>query len=239
MTIIQSLFSAVSGLRTASRSLQTSADNLANLQTSGFKKSRAASTDVVSGGTQISAILRDQSPGSILTTGSEFDLAIDGEGFFQVSRSGGGTGFTRAGSFRLDSSGTLVTANGDALNPAIQIPAGSTSVSIEPNGLVTATVNGSQVTVGQIEIATFNNPGGLQAQGGGLFLETAASGSPVAGVPGASNAGRVISGAIETSNVDIAEEVVNQILAKTAFKANANVIRTADEMIGTILDIKT
>ncbi len=239
MTIIQSLFSAVSGLRSASRSLQTSADNVANLQTSGFKKSRAVSSDVVSGGTQISAIVRDQSPGAIITTGSKFDLAINGEGFFQVSQSGGGTAFTRAGSFHLDSSGTLVTANGDALNPAIQVPAGSTSVSIESNGLVTATVNGSQVTVGQIEIATFNNPGGLQAQGGNLLLETAASGSPVVGIPGASNSGSVISGVLESSNVNIAEEAVNMILAKTAFKANANVIRTADEMIGTILDIKT
>ncbi len=117
MTIIQSLLAAVSGLRTAARSLQISADNLANLQTTGFKKGRAVVSDVQSGGSQVSAITRQTGPGSLITTGNSFDIAIGGEGFFQVGLAGGGTGFTRAGSFQLDSSGLLVTVDGNPLQP--------------------------------------------------------------------------------------------------------------------------
>ena len=236
---INSLFSALSGMRTASRNLQTSANNLANLQTPGFKKSRTEVSAVPSGGAQVSAITRSSSPGSLIRTSNPLDLAVNGEGFFQVSPANGGTGFTRSGSFKVDGSGQITTAAGDPLVPPVTVPGNATGISIDSSGQVSALVSGSSVTVGQIQLARFNNPGGLTAQGGNLFSESAASGNPVSGVPGSGSFGAVVSGALESSNVDIAEEVVGQIISKAAFKANASVIRASDELIGTILDIKS
>ena len=237
--VINSLFNALSGLRTSSRKLQTSANNLANLQTPGFKKSRAEIGDVASGGAQVSSISRNSSAGSLISTSNPLDLAIDGRGFFQVSLPDGGTGFTRAGNFKTDSAGQLTTAGGNPLSPPVIIPAGATGISIDSGGQVSAIVGGSSVAVGQIELAQFNNPGGLSAQGGNVFLASSASGSPVTGVPGSGSFGRVANGALESSNVDIVEEIVGQIVAKTSFKANLAVIRTSKDLIGTLLDIKS
>ncbi len=237
--VINSLFSALSGLRTSANKLQTSANNLANLQTPGFKKSRAEVSDVASGGAQVSSISRNASPGSLIPTSNPLDLAIEGNGFFQVSLPGGGTGFTRAGNFKIDNQGQLATPTGNALFPPVTIPAGATGLSIDPGGQVSAIVGGSSVAVGQIELAQFNNPGGLPAQGGNVFFGSAGSGSSVTGVPGSGSFGTVRNGALESSNVDIAEEIVGQIVAKATFKANASVIRTSKDLIGTLLDIKS
>ena len=237
--IINSLFSALSGLRTSSKKLQTSANNLANLQTPGFKKSRAEVGEVASGGSRISFISRNTSTGSLIPSSNPLDLAINGTGFFQVSLAGGGTGFTRAGNFKTDSTGQLTTAEGNPLFPPVTLPAGATGISIDSGGRMSAIVGGSSVAVGQIELARFNNPGGLSAQGGNIFLAGSASGSPVTGVPGSGSFGRVINGALEGSNVNIVEEMVGQIVTKASFKANASVIRASDDMIGTLLDIKS
>jgi len=237
--IINSLFSALSGLRTSASKLQTSANNLANLQTPGFKKSTATISDVQSGGARVSSISRSNSPGSLTPTSNPLDLAINGDGFFQVSLKGGGTGFTRAGNFKIDNQGQLTTPSGDALFPPVTIPAGATGVSIDPSGQVSAIVGGTSVAVGQIELANFNNPGGLSAQGGNVFTASASSGSSVTGTPGSGSLGTVQNGALESSNVDIAQEIVGQIVAKTSFKANLAVIRTSKDLIGTLLDIKS
>lgn len=237
--VINSLFSALSGLRTSSSKLQASANNLANLQTPGFKKSRAEVSDVASGGARVSAISRNSSPGSLIPTSNPLDLAIEGNGFFQVSLEGGQTGFTRAGSFKADSQGQLTTPQGDPLFPPVTIPAGATAISIDPGGQVSAIVGGSPVAVGQIELAQFNNPGGLSAKGGNVFTASAGSGSSITGAPGSGSFGTVRNGALESSNVDIAEEIVGQIVAKTSYKANLAVIRTSKDLIGSLLDIKS
>ena len=194
---------------------------------------------MASGGAQVSSISRNSSAGSLIPTSNPLDLAINGSGFFQVSLSNGGTGFTRAGNFKTDSAGQLTTAGGNPLFPPVTIPAGATGISIDSGGQVTAIVGGSSVAVGQIELAQFNNPGGLSAQGGNVFLASTASGSPVIGVPGSGSFGRVANGALEGSNVNITEEIVGQIVAKTSFKANLAVIRTSKDLIGTLLDIKS
>ncbi len=237
--VISSLFSALSGLRTSSSKIQTSANNLANLQTPGFKKSSAQISDVSSGGSQVSAISRNSSSGSLIPTSNPLDLAIEGNGFFQVDLPGGGTGFTRAGNFKIDNQGQLTTPGGNELFPPVTIPAGATGVSIDSGGQVSAIVGGSSVAVGQIELAQFNNPGGLTAQGGNVFSASSGSGSSVTGVPGSGSFGTVRNGVLESSNVDIAEEIVGQIVAKTSYKANLAVIRTSKDLIGSLLDIKS
>lgn len=236
---INSLFSALSGMRTSAQKLQTSANNWANLEIPGFKRSRVEISDVASGGAQVSAVNRISTPGSPIPTESPIGLGVNGEGYFQVSLEGGGTGFTRAGSFKIDNTGQINTNAGNPLSPPLSVPGNATGVSIDSSGQVSAIVDGASVAVGQIELAQFSNPGGLTAQGGNLFSASAASGTPISGTPGSGSRGTVIFGALESSNVDIAEEVVSQIISKATFKANASVIRAADELIGSLLDIKS
>ncbi|MBI4384803.1 MAG: flagellar hook-basal body complex protein [Nitrospinae bacterium] len=236
--MLDALFSALSGLGVSSRKIQTSANNLANVQTSGFKASRADVADTKTGGATVTSVSRSSAQGSILTTSNPMDLAVGGNGFFQVALPNGGTGFTRAGNFKLDGAGRLVTSDGNPLIPEIAVPAGATEIAIGETGQVNAQVAGGIVNLGQIQLANFANPAGLSAAGGNVLLETAASGAPLAGNPGTGEFGTLISGAVEGSNVDIAGEIVDQIVAKAAFKANISVIKTADEMTGSILDIK-
>ena len=237
--IIQSLYNALSGLRTASRKLETSANNVANLQTPGFKKGETQIADNAAGGSQVLGISKSTTPGALIPSSDPFALAVNGDGFFQVSLNGGGTGYTRAGNFKVDATGQLTTLSGDPLTPAITVPQGATSVSVSQSGQVTAQVGGTSLTLGNIELADFNNPGGLTAQGGNLFTASQASGTAVTGLPGTGGRGTLVSGALEGSNVNLAEEAVNQIVAKTAFKANAQVIKASDDLLGTILDIKS
>ncbi len=237
--IIQSLYNALSGLRTSARNLENSANNVANLNTPGFKKGETQIADNATGGSQVLGIRKNTAPGALIPASDPFALAVNGDGYFQVSLEGGGTGYTRAGGFKVDASGQLTTFSGDPLSPPISVPQGATGVSVAPTGQVTAQVGGSSVTLGTIELADFNNPGGLTAQGGNLFTASQASGAAVTGLPGTGGRGTVVSGALESSNVDLAEEAINQIIAKTAFKANANVIKASDEMLGTLLDIKS
>ncbi len=236
--MLDAFSSALSGLRTSSRRLQTSANNVSNVQTPGFKASRSVVTDVKSGGAQFQGTTTSLNQGAVIQTGNPFNVAISGNGFFQVSIASGGSAFTRAGNFSVDSTGRLVDSSGNAVQPEISIPGNVSGFSIGPDGTVSAQVGGTTQTLGRIRLANFNNPGGLTPLGGNLFAQSAQSGQAVFGSPGTGGLGQLVPGALETSNVDIAEEAVDQIMATHAFKANANVIRAADEMTGTVLDIK-
>ncbi len=236
--MINALSNALSGLKTAAKKVATSANNVANVRTPGFKASRADSVSIESGGSKVSAISRSSSQGSVIATSNPLDLAISGNGFFQLTNSGGGTSFTRGGSFKTNGNGQLTTSNGEPLTPEIQIPGNATSVSISQTGAVSAQVDGQSQNLGQIQLASFGNPAGLTAQGNNSFGETAASGAPVTGNPGVGEFGDILSGFLEESNVNIASEVVGQIADVAAFKANAQVIKAIDEATGSILDIK-
>ena len=236
--MINGMFNALSGLNTFAKKLQNSSNNVANVSTPGFKSSQVNVSSLKSGGAQVTSTSRTNTPGVIQTTGNPLDMAINGNGFFQVGLPGGGVGFTRFGSFNTGPGGQLVTPDGNPIVPEIAISTGNTGVSIDANGQVSAQVGGAPAVVGQVQLANFNNPAGLSAQGGNLFTETVASGAPIAGNPGTGGLGNVIPGALELSNVDLIKEAVDQIVAKAGFKANVNIIRTADEMLGTLLDIK-
>ncbi len=232
-------FSALTGLNNASKRLQNSANNLANVQTAGFKKGEVNSVENRSGGTRVNSISKVNTQGGLIPTNNPLDLAIEGNGFFQVTNPNGGTSFTRSGSFSLNGAGQVVDSSGNALVPQINVPAGNNGISIGANGQVSTQNAGGLEVAGQIQLASFNNPSGLSAAGGNLLNESAASGAPVVGAPGEGGLGSVLSGFLEGSNVDIAEEMVDQIVSKAAFKANVNVIKANDEMIGSLLDIKS
>ncbi|CAI2719712.1 flagellar hook-basal body protein [Nitrospina watsonii] len=235
--MLESLFSSLSGLNVASRKVQASANNLANLQTPGFKSSRVNIVDSPSGGARVSGVSRSGLQGPLVPTNNPLDIAVQGNGFLQVGLAGGGTGFTRSGSLKVDGGGRLVTADGNPLLPEISIPGGAQTIRIGPGGRVSALVNGQTQTLGQLQLAGFQNPAGLSALGNSLFGVSGSSGQPVAGNPGSNGLGTVQSGFLEVSNVDISEEMVQQIVASTQFRANANAIRAADDMTGSLLDI--
>jgi flagellar basal-body rod protein FlgG len=231
------------------------AHNLANVNTAGFKKSRVEFEDLVyqktrTPGTATSqeteapigletglgsravATARNFSTGNMRTTGGTLDMAIEGNGFFQVAMPGGLTGYTRAGAFHLSGQGQLVTAEGMAVEPQISIPANATGISISKDGIVSVSLpDGPPQQVGTIELASFQNPAGLEARGGNLFTATAASGDATTGLPGADGLGSVAQGFLEDSNVSVVEEMVNMILGQRAYEANSRVIRAADEML--------
>ena len=233
------IFSALTGLKNASQRLQNSANNVANINTAGFKKSDVNSADIKSGGTRVNDVSKSNTQGALIPTGNPLDLAISGKGFFQVTNPNGGTSFTRSGSFKLDGGGNIVDGSGNALVPAVNVPGNNTGISVGANGQISAQVGGQAEVLGQIQLANFPNPSGLSAAGGNMFNESAGSGAPVVGGPGEGGRGTVLSGFLEGSNVDITEEIVDQIVAKAAFKANVNVIKANDELIGSILDIKS
>ena len=233
------IFSALTGLKNASQRLQNSANNVANINTAGFKKSDVNSADIKSGGTRVNDVSKSNTQGALIPTGNPLDLAISGNGFFQVTNPNGGTSFTRSGSFKLDGGGNIVNASGNALVPAVNVPGNNAGISVGANGQISAQVGGQPEVLGQIQLANFANPSGLSAAGGNLLNESAGSGAPVVGGPGEGGRGTVLSGFLEGSNVDITEEIVDQIVAKAAFKANVNVIKANDELLGTILDIKS
>ena len=233
------IFSALTGLKNASQRLQNSANNVANVNTPGFKKSDVNSVELQSGGTRVNDISKSNTQGALIPTNNPLDLAIDGNGFFQVTNPNGGTSFTRSGSFKQDNAGNIVDASGNALVPAVNIPGNNTGISVDANGQISSQVGGQTEVAGQLQLANFQNPSGLQAAGGNLLNESAASGAPVAGNPGTGGLGTVRSGFLKGSNVDITEEIVDQIVSKAAFKANVNVIKANDELLGTILDIKS
>jgi flagellar basal-body rod protein FlgG len=253
--MIRALYTAASGMNAQQANIDNVAHNLANVNTTGFKKSRVEFEDLVyqqiktagtptsseaeapigleAGlGTRAVATARNFSTGNLRSTQNPLDIAIEGLGFFQLTLPGGETGFTRAGAFHLNGQGQLVTADGIQVSPAIAIPANATTVSVSKDGIVSASIPGQgPQQVGTIELASFQNPAGLEARGGNVFVATTASGEPTNGVPGSDGLGTLAQGFVEDSNVSVVEEMVNMILGQRAYEANSRVIRAADEML--------
>ena len=254
--MFRSLFTAASGMIAQQLNLDNVAHNLANASTAGFRRRRlqfqdtlyqsmvmpgSASTQqtTVASGLQIGLGSRAaaseviQTQGDFTQTGNPLDLMINGQGFFQVSLPSGQTAYTRSGAFHLDSQGNVVTADGNALEPAITIPTGATNISIGSDGTVTATLPGQTQAqqVGNIQLAYFTNPGGLNSVGQNLLLATTSSGDPIVGNPGGSEGlGTLQQGMLEQSNVNVVDEFIQMILAQRSYEANSRVVRASDEM---------
>jgi len=184
-------------------------------------------------GTRASASEVLQLQGDLTATGNQLDIAIEGNGFFQVLLPSGETAYTRGGSFHTDAQGNVVTANGNAVQPAIAIPQSATSVTIAPDGTVSVTIPGQIAAqqVGSLQLALFPNPGGLSSSGGNLFLATTASGDAIVGTPGSSDGlGQVEQGYLEQSNVSVVDEFINMIVAQRSYEASSRVVQAADQM---------
>jgi flagellar basal-body rod protein FlgG len=225
----------LSGLQSNSRRLGVAGGNIANINTPSFKKLEFSDKSALNSG-----VRRSSMQGATYPTGNQLDLSINGEGFFRVTTPDGNSGFTRRGIFSKDRTGRLVDANGNSLSPEIVVPHGASSISVSANGKVTAHVGGKETDLGRIEITTFNNPGGL-TESNGLYFESPVSGQAVSGSPGTGAGGAqgsIAVGTLESSNVDIAEEIVNMIVAKHGYSANTQVIKASDEILGTTLNIK-
>jgi len=259
--MIRALYTAASGMNAQQANIDNVAHNLANVNTAGYKKSHVEFEDLfyqhtrvpgaatatgeapigleVGLGTRAVATSRDFTSGSFRSTGSSLDMAIEGDGFFQINLPDGSTAFSRAGSFHRDAQGLVVTAEGYALEPQITIPENATSVSISKDGVVSVVVPGQSAAqqVGTIELATFQNAAGLTPLGGNLFQVTSASGEPQTGPAGTEQRGSLVQGFLEDSNVSVVEEMVNMILGQRAYEASSKVLKTADEMLAQVNNI--
>jgi flagellar basal-body rod protein FlgG len=254
--MFRALNTAASGMIAQQLNLDNIANNLANASTAGFRKRRlqfqdllyqslvmpgAASTQqtTISAGLQIGLGARSsasemvQAQGDFDSTGNPLDLAIQGAGFFQVQLPTGELAYTRSGAFQLDSQGNVVTSDGYQLQPPITIPQNQTNITIGTDGTVSVSVPGQQQAqqVGQIQLATFANPGGLNSVGQNLFLPTTASGDALIGTPGGNEGlGSIQQGSLEQSNVNVVEEFVEMILAQRSYESNSKVVQAADQM---------
>ncbi|HUU35016.1 MAG TPA: flagellar basal-body rod protein FlgG [Vicinamibacterales bacterium] len=259
--MIRALYTAASGMNAQQANIDNVAHNLANVNTAGYKKSHVEFEDLfyqhtrvpgaatatgeapigleVGLGTRAVATSRDFTSGSFRSTGSSLDMAIEGDGFFQINLPDGSTAFSRAGSFHRDAQGLVVTAEGYALEPQITIPENATSVSISKDGVVSVVVPGQSAAqqIGTIELATFQNAAGLTPLGGNLFQVTSASGEPQTGPAGTEQRGSLVQGFLEDSNVSVVEEMVNMILGQRAYEASSKVLKTADEMLAQVNNI--
>lgn len=250
------LWIAKTGLDAQQTRLGVISNNLANVNTTGFKRDTAVFEDLIyqtlrqvgsqtsenttlpSGmalgtGVRVVATEKLHTQGNLSQTGNPLDVAVQGRGFFQILRPDGSLGYSRDGAFQIDANGQMVTANGYQLQPAITIPSNAQSVTIAEDGAVSVLAGNAATptTVGSIQTVDFINPTGLQAIGGNLFLESAASGSPQTGTPGLNGLGRLASGALESSNVNVVEELVNMIETQRAYEMNSKVISTTDQML--------
>jgi flagellar basal-body rod protein FlgG len=252
----QALWIAKTGLDAQQTKMSVISNNLANASTSGFKRSRAVFEDLLyqnqrqpgaqssqdttysTGlmiGTGVRTVATEKlfSQGNLSQTENPLDVAIEGRGFLQVLLPDGGLAYTRDGSMQVDNQGQLVTPSGYAVQPSINIPADAQSITIAVDGTVSVSLQGSAATtqVGNIQLADFINSSGLQAKGGNLFLETASSGSPQVGLPGLNGLGSLLQGYIESSNVNVVEELVSMIETQRAYEMNSRAISTADQML--------
>lgn len=255
---MRALFTAATGMEAQQLRIDTVANNLANVTTTGFKRSRANFQDLfydtiqapgaesttgealptgiqVGHGVRLGSMGRVYTQGDRTNTGRNLDLSVDGEGFFQLQQPGGETVYTRDGSFQVNRDGTIVNSQGLEMVPAIQIPDDAIQITILADGTVSVLTGQSTVPtdVGQIELARFVNPAGLRAAGGNILLSTEASGDPETGSADVDGFGRVSQGFLESSNVNIAEELVEMILAQRAFEVSSRVIQAGDEMLRT------
>jgi flagellar basal-body rod protein FlgG len=254
--MIRSLWIAKTGLDAQQTQLDVVANNLANVGTSGFKRSRAVFEDLLyqtlrqpgaqssqqtqlpTGlqlGTGVRPVASERifTQGNLQQSGNSLDVAINGLGFFQVQMPDGTTAYTRDGSFHLDAQGQLVTSGGYPLSPAITIPANAQQITIGRDGVISVQQAGQTAAtqVGTLQLANFLNPAGLQARGENLYVETASSGTATTNAPGANGLGTVQQGYIETSNVNVVEELVNMIQTQRAYEINSKAVQTSDQML--------
>jgi len=254
--MIRSLWISKTGMEAQQTQLDTIAHNLANSSTNGYKRSHAVFEDLIyqnlrqagansteqtqlpTGlqlglGTRAVATARNFSQGNLQQTTNALDVAIKGQGFFQIQLPDGTTGYSRDGSFQVDAQGQLVTNNGYVVAPGIQIPAQAQSITIGNDGTVSVTLPGQVAaqTVGQLTLASFVNPAGLEPRGQNLFTETAASGTANTGQPGSNGLGALQQGFVETSNVNVVEELVAMIQTQRAYELNSKAIQTSDQML--------
>lgn len=254
---MRALSIAASGMQAQQLNVDVISHNIANMNTTGYKRQRAefqdmlyqnmerpGSTSSASGailplgiqvgvGVRADAVGRITEQGGISQTGNPYDIAVDGRGYLQVTLPSGQTGYTRSGNLAVNADGQIVTSDGYALEPAITVPAEATAVQITRDGIVEATLTGqaNPQQLGQLEIATFINPPGLEAIGDNLYLETPASGAPNVATPGSAGFGTLMQGFLELSNVNAVEEISSLIVAQRAYEMNARVITAADEML--------
>jgi flagellar basal-body rod protein FlgG len=261
---VRSLDIAGTGMQAQQTNVEVISNNMANMTTTGFKRRRVEFQDliyqnlrrvgsnssdsgaVVPSGAQVglgvktAAIYRINEQGNLQQTSNTLDMAIQGNGYFQVTLPDGGTAYTRDGTFALAPDGTIVTADGLTVQPGLQIPSAATGVTINTSGQVQASIQGQTAPqlVGQLQLAAFPNEAGLDAQGGNLFMQTAASGAPVSGNPATAGFGTVEQGFIETSNVNVVTEITNLITAQRAYEMNSKVITSSDEMMSTLTNLR-
>jgi flagellar basal-body rod protein FlgG len=229
---------AVSALRAAFDRQAVTSNNIANVSTPGYQARSVHQSEQVVGGVQIDAISRDEASGGLEPTGRSLDLAVAGKGYLAVDTSRG-MRYTRAGSFGIDASGRVVDSGGNPLAPGFTVPNGAVAVEVAGNGTLSATMpDGSRQNLGQLQLYNFGNSGGLEAVGGGLFSPSASSGPAMAGTPSTGGYGEIVSGFLEGSNVELAKELTDQIVNKAVLGANVATIKTQDQMLGDLLDIK-
>ncbi|MEW6620394.1 MAG: flagellar basal-body rod protein FlgG [bacterium] len=262
--MMRSLWTAATGMAGQQFNLDTIANNLANVNTAGFKKSRVDFEDLiyevlkspgtpittgsvlptgihVGHGVAIAGTQKIHSLGNLQETQNPLDIAIEGEGFFQLLLPDGSTGYTRDGSFKMDQEGKLVTSNGHILQPEIVIPPGTTQITITEDGTVSVIIGNETKTpqeVGTIQLVRFASPAGLNPIGKNVFKDSAASGDPITGTPGREGFGRLEQNFLELSNVNIVDEMVNMIIAQRAYELNSKAIQTGDAMLGIVGGLK-
>ena len=254
---MRALSIASTGMLAQQMNVEVIANNLANMNTSGFKRQRAEFQDLLyqnieqagaqssdsgtiipsgiqlGAGVRTAAVYRVTSQGDMNSTSNPYDLAVQGPGFFRIQQPDGTDAYTRAGNFALSPEGQIVTDKGYTVAPGVAVPTNALSISVKAQGQVNATIPGQSApqTLGQLELVRFPNEAGLNAIGGNLFLETPSSGSPQSGLPGSSGYGTIIQGFLETSNVNPVEEITSLITAQRAYEMNSKVITAADEML--------
>jgi flagellar basal-body rod protein FlgG len=254
--MMRSLWIAKTGLDAQQTQLDVVSNNLANVSTNGYKRSRAVFEDLlyqtlrpagaqssqqtqvpeglqVGTGVRPVATARLHTQGNLQQTANQLDLAVSGSGFLQIQMPDGTTAYTRDGSLHMDAQGQLVNSNGYALSPAITIPANAQSITVAPDGTISVTQQGTStpVQVGSIQLANFINPAGLHALGQNVYAETAASGTATSGAPGTNGLGTVNQGFVETSNVNVVEEMVSMIQTQRAYEINSKAIQASDQML--------
>ncbi len=252
----RALWIAKTGLDAQQARMAVISQNLANVNTTGFKRDRAAFEDLLyqtvhqvgsqsteatqlptgvafGTGVRVAATEKEHTQGNIVNTDQSLDMAVNGRGFFEIAMPDGTSAYSRDGSFALNSSGQIVTSDGYVLQPGITIPDGAQSISISRDGIVSVLQpgNSAPTQVGSLQLVDFVNPTGLQAVGDNLFRETAASGTPQAGTPGNNGLGQILQGSLESSNVNVAAELVNMIETQRAYEMNSKAISTTNQML--------
>lgn len=253
---LTALYAAATGMDVQQATMDSIANNLANINTTGFKASRAGFEDLmyeqvqtpglknaantpspigiqIGHGARLVGVYKDFRQGEFVQTDRQLDVAIEGAGFFKVTLDNGTAGYTRDGGLKINSTGILVSNRGYQVEPAITMPADATAITVGQDGTVSVTQAGvaTPTSLGQLQLVMFQNPSGLKSIGQNLYQETDASGTPTSGNPGVNGAGTLAQGFLENANVNVAEELINMIVAQRAYEANAKVLSTTNEMM--------